>query len=113
MKLGFTNGKDCPPCGCMLAGVQAPRTRKPRAMGRSRMADFDIKGALSLWRAILGTDSQCPPIPNPTPSNGRKPPVADAVNIGGNGLISLQDRGDPVKPMVPLSRFGHAARQCE
>jgi hypothetical protein len=48
MKLGFTKGKDCPPCGCMLDGVQAPRTRKPRAMVSRRMADFDIDLALSL-----------------------------------------------------------------
>src|SRR5262249_53518322 len=100
-KLGCTSGKDCPPCGCMLDGVQAPRTRKPRAMGSRRMADFDINGALSFWRAIPGSDSQCPPIPNPTPSMEGRPPVADAESIGGNGSISLQDRGDPGKPMVP------------
>jgi hypothetical protein len=48
MKLGFTSGKDCPPCGCMLDGVQAVVSRRsPRAI-----ADFDISLALSLYTAL-------------------------------------------------------------
>jgi hypothetical protein len=48
MKLGLTSGKDCPPCGCVLDGVQAVVSRRsPRAI-----ADFDINLALSLCRAL-------------------------------------------------------------
>jgi hypothetical protein len=54
MKLGFTSAKDCPPCGCMLAGVQAAaRRRSPRAAGSRRIAaDFDINLAIYLCRAL-------------------------------------------------------------
>ena len=55
MKLGFTNGKDCPPCGRMLDGVQAARSRKPKAIRSSRLADFDMILPLFIRRRYLAS----------------------------------------------------------
>ena len=73
---------------------EAERDRKQTDGGFRHNVALSLEGRTWPKRAMS-------PDPKSDIVHGRNPPVADAVNIGGNGFTCLQDRGDPGKPMVP------------